>query len=62
MFTLCDCFSFLDYLFGTAVNSQKMWPREYGVLGDYMPLGFIKQFFFPFVSNYRAIKDYFAKK
>ncbi len=41
-------FSFLDYLFGTAVNSQKMWPRQYGVLGDYVPRGFLRQFIFPF--------------
>jgi sterol desaturase/sphingolipid hydroxylase (fatty acid hydroxylase superfamily) len=41
-------FSFLDYLFGTAANSQRIWPEKYGVLGDYVPNGFIKQFKFPF--------------
>ena len=41
-------FAFLDYLFGTAVKSDKAWPEQYGVLGDYVPNGFIKQFKFPF--------------
>jgi sterol desaturase/sphingolipid hydroxylase (fatty acid hydroxylase superfamily) len=42
-------YAFLDYLFGTAVKSTRMWPERYGVLGDYVPNGFIKQFKFPFV-------------
>lgn len=42
-------FAFLDHLFGTAVRSDKMWPERYGVLGDYVPNGFIKQLKFPFV-------------
>jgi sterol desaturase/sphingolipid hydroxylase (fatty acid hydroxylase superfamily) len=41
-------FSFLDYLFGTAANSKRIWPDQYGVLGDYVPNGFFKQFKFPF--------------
>jgi sterol desaturase/sphingolipid hydroxylase (fatty acid hydroxylase superfamily) len=41
-------FAFLDYLFGTAVKSSKLWPRAYGVLGDYVPNGFVRQFKFPF--------------
>jgi hypothetical protein len=41
-------FAFLDYLFGTAVKSTKLWPEHYGVLGDYVPNGFIKQLKFPF--------------
>ena len=41
-------FAFLDYLFGTAVKSSKVWPAQYGVLGDYVPNGFFKQFKFPF--------------
>lgn len=44
-------FSFLDYLFGTAVDSQKMWPERYGVLGGYVPHGFLKQFIWPFRAN-----------
>ena len=42
-------FSFLDHLFGTAVNSDKIWPEHYGVLGDYVPNGFWKHMKFPFV-------------
>lgn len=49
-------FAFLDYLFGTAVNSQKMWPDKYGVLGDYVPKGITAQFFWPFKSNYKRLK------
>jgi sterol desaturase/sphingolipid hydroxylase (fatty acid hydroxylase superfamily) len=41
-------FSFLDYLFGTAVRSDRRFPEKYGVLGDYMPEGFIRQQLFPF--------------
>lgn len=40
--------AFLDHLFGTAVNSNKVWPERYGVLGDYVPKGFLKQLAFPF--------------
>jgi sterol desaturase/sphingolipid hydroxylase (fatty acid hydroxylase superfamily) len=42
-------FAFLDHLFGTAVQSDKTWPERYGVLGDYVPDGFWRQFLFPFV-------------
>ncbi len=41
-------YAFLDYLFGTAVKSDQLWPEKYGVLGDYVPNGFVKQFKFPF--------------
>jgi len=41
-------FSFLDYLLGTAVKGEKEWPAEYGVVGDYMPVGMLKQQAFPF--------------
>ncbi|MGE8320345.1 MAG: sterol desaturase family protein [Comamonas sp.] len=41
-------YAFLDYLFGTAVKSDKPWPQDYGVLGDYVPDGFFKQLKFPF--------------
>lgn len=41
-------FAFLDYLFGTAVKSDREWPQDYGVLGDYVPNGFLKQLKFPF--------------
>ena len=41
-------FAFIDYLFGTAVKSDRRFPEKYGVLGDYMPDGFFKQQLFPF--------------
>jgi sterol desaturase/sphingolipid hydroxylase (fatty acid hydroxylase superfamily) len=41
-------YAFLDYLFGTAVKADRMWPERYGVLGDYVPSGFWKQLAFPF--------------
>jgi len=41
-------FAFLDYLFGTAVKSERMWPDRYGVLGDYVPNGYLRQLVFPF--------------
>lgn len=41
-------YAFLDHLFGTAVNSPKRWPERYGVLGDYVPKGFLRQLAFPF--------------
>ncbi len=44
-------FAFLDYLFGTAVSADRIWPKKYGVVGDYMPLGFLKQQLFPFVGS-----------
>lgn len=48
-------FSFLDHLFGTAAKPERELPEKYGVLGDYMPPGFIRQQMFPFV--WRANKD-----
>lgn len=39
----------LDYLFGTAVKSDREWPAQYGVVGDYVPNGFWQQFKFPFI-------------
>lgn len=44
-------FAFLDYLFGTAVKSERAWPDQYGVVGDYVPTGFLKQLKFPFTWN-----------
>ncbi|MBX9946426.1 MAG: sterol desaturase family protein [Reyranella sp.] len=40
-------FSFLDYLFGTAVKPDR-FPDEYGVIGRYVPPGFVRQQLFPF--------------
>jgi sterol desaturase/sphingolipid hydroxylase (fatty acid hydroxylase superfamily) len=44
-------FAFIDYLFGTAVTADRKWPDRYGVVGDYVPLGFVKQQAFPFVGS-----------
>jgi sterol desaturase/sphingolipid hydroxylase (fatty acid hydroxylase superfamily) len=43
-------YSFLDYVFGTAVKvpAHKPLPEKYGVVGDYMPDGWIAQQSFPF--------------
>ncbi len=41
-------YAFLDYLFGTAVKSKNKFPERYGVVGDYIPDGFVKQQLFPF--------------
>lgn len=41
-------FAFLDYLFGTAVKSRDEWPQDYGVIGDYVPDGLLRQQLFPF--------------
>ncbi len=41
-------FSFIDYIFGTAVTGQQEWPEDYGVKGDYVPDGIVKQQLFPF--------------
>jgi sterol desaturase/sphingolipid hydroxylase (fatty acid hydroxylase superfamily) len=41
-------FAFIDYLFGTAVKSDRRFPGHYGVLGDYMPGSYLRQQLFPF--------------
>jgi sterol desaturase/sphingolipid hydroxylase (fatty acid hydroxylase superfamily) len=43
-------YAFLDYVFGTAVKvpKDKRFPVKYGVVGDYMPDGFVAQQAFPF--------------
>lgn len=41
-------YAFLDYVLGTAVKSERQFPERYGVVGDYMPDGFVNQQFFPF--------------
>lgn len=48
-------FAFLDYLFGTAVKADRAFPEKYGVLGDYMPAGFVGRQLFPF--TYREKPD-----
>jgi len=41
-------YAFLDYLFGTVVKADRQFPKEYGVLGDYVEPGFLKHQVFPF--------------
>ena len=50
-------YAFLDYLFGTAVKSTKKFPEKYGVVGDYMPDGFVKQQMFPFNGSTKAAQS-----
>lgn len=47
-------FSFIDYALRTAVKTDRRLPESYGVLGDYMPEGFLRQQAFPF--TYREPK------
>ena len=47
-------YAFLDYLFGTAVKADRKLPNHYGVVGDYMPDGFVAQQMFPFRAKPRA--------
>jgi sterol desaturase/sphingolipid hydroxylase (fatty acid hydroxylase superfamily) len=49
-------YAFLDHLFGSAVQTpaNKPFPAKYGVVGDYMPDGFIKQQLFPFRATQMA--------
>ncbi|MBA2077588.1 MAG: sterol desaturase family protein [Rhodanobacter sp.] len=46
-------YAFLDYLFGTAVKSSNKFPEKYGVVGDYVPDGFVRQQMFPFNGSTR---------
>jgi hypothetical protein len=36
-------FAFLVRLFGTAVKSDRLFPQNYGVVGNYMPESFVRQ-------------------
>ncbi|WP_300622042.1 sterol desaturase family protein [Dokdonella sp.] len=48
-------YAFLDHLFGTAVKvpAHKPLPEKYGVVGDYMPDGWVAQQTFPFRARRR---------
>jgi sterol desaturase/sphingolipid hydroxylase (fatty acid hydroxylase superfamily) len=48
-------YAFLDYLFGTAVKSKNKFPEKYGVVGDYVPDGFIRQQAFPFRGTTKTV-------
>jgi len=54
-------FSFLDYLFGTAVKGQAQWPKAYGVVGDYIPDGLWKQQLFPFKKEKKPSTENIAE-
>jgi len=41
-------FSFIDYLFGTAVKTDQKFPATYGVVGSRIPEGYLKQQAYPF--------------
>ena len=49
-------YAFIDYIFGTAVKvpKDKPFPARYGVVGDYMPDGFVNQQMFPFRAKPQA--------
>lgn len=47
-------YAFLDWIFGTAIRGQKGFPSAYGVVGDYMPEGFLRQQAFPFRRTAKA--------
>jgi len=49
-------YAFLDYLFGTAVKSTRKFPEKYGVVGDYMPDGFVRQQLFPFRGSTKPVE------
>jgi sterol desaturase/sphingolipid hydroxylase (fatty acid hydroxylase superfamily) len=44
-------YAFLDHLFGTAVKSDREWPRQYGVVGDHVPAGYWQQLKYPFIRK-----------
>jgi len=52
-------YAFLDYIFGTAVKvpKHKPFPERYGVVGDYMPDGFVNQQMFPFRARASGTAD-----
>ena len=41
-------YAFLDHLFRTVVKTDKAFPEKYGVVGDHVPEGFVKQQLYPF--------------
>ncbi|MDB4985199.1 MAG: fatty acid hydroxylase, partial [Myxococcaceae bacterium] len=48
-------FAFLDALFGNKVKSEQAFPEAYGVVGDFMPEGFVRQQLFPFRKKPQAL-------
>ncbi|MFL6709093.1 MAG: sterol desaturase family protein, partial [Massilia sp.] len=51
-------YAFLDRLFGTAIkNPSRKFPEKYGVVGSYMPDGFLKQQAAPFKQIWKKAVD-----
>ncbi len=44
-------FPLLDRLFGTHYMPESAWPKGYGIKGHPVPLGYVKQFFYPLVPQ-----------
>ncbi len=44
-------FSFLDYLFHTAIQTDDLWPTQYGLRNEEFPSGMVQQFVFPFTKK-----------
>ncbi|WP_458790851.1 sterol desaturase family protein [Yoonia sp. MH D7] len=44
-------FPIYDWLFGTHYLPQTAWPEKYGVVGDNVPRGYLRQFVHPFVKD-----------
>lgn len=44
-------FPIYDWLFGTHHLPETEWPENYGVVGDNVPRGYLKQFIHPFVKD-----------
>ncbi|VXB83147.1 Sterol desaturase [Massilia sp. 9I] len=44
-------FAFIDYLFGTAVKTDRQFPETYGVVGSTVPGGYLKQQTYPFKKS-----------
>ncbi|MCD2518986.1 sterol desaturase family protein [Massilia sp. G4R7] len=44
-------FSFIDYVFGTAVKTDRQFPEKYGVVGSRIPGGYLQQQAYPFKKS-----------
>jgi len=45
-------FSFIDRMFGTYHMPAGRWPNDYGVVGNDVPSGYLKQFMYPFKKKH----------
>lgn len=44
-------FAFIDYLFGTAVKTDRQFPEKYGAVGSRLPDGYLKRQVYPFARK-----------